>query len=36
MSQTGNNSSVVSGIAVYAEWQTTDDDWNNIRTLWSG
>jgi hypothetical protein len=27
---------IVTGLAIYAEWQTTDEDWSNFRALWSG
>lgn len=29
-------SPTVTGLAIYAEWQTTDDDWSDFRALWSG
>jgi hypothetical protein len=35
MQQAGDGAKVVKGIAVYAEWQTTDDDWAQIKSLWS-
>lgn len=35
MIQAGEASSYISGIAIYAEWQTTDSDWANIKLLWA-
>ncbi|MBZ0282511.1 MAG: hypothetical protein K8L97_17355 [Anaerolineae bacterium] len=34
MTQAGEAASYISGIAIYAEWQTTDSDWANIKLLW--
>lgn len=35
MAQVGEASRFIEGIAIYAEWQTTDDDWVKISTLWN-
>lgn len=35
MTQAGDAASYISGIAIYAEWQTTDSDWANIKLLWA-
>ncbi len=31
----GDAAKLVKGIAIYAEWQTSDDDWSKIKSLWS-
>jgi hypothetical protein len=33
--QAGDGATVIKGIAIYAEWQTTADDWSQIKALWS-
>ncbi|MBL8118761.1 MAG: hypothetical protein JNJ78_14605 [Anaerolineae bacterium] len=35
MSALGDRANVVNGLAVYAEWQTTDTDWADFKALWA-
>lgn len=35
LSQAGVASQFIRGIAIYAEWQTTEDDWSKIKSLWA-
>jgi hypothetical protein len=34
LSQAGAAAQFVRGIGIYAEWETTADEWNQIKTLW--
>jgi hypothetical protein len=34
LSDAGSAAQFVHGIGVYAEWETTEDEWNQIKTLW--
>ncbi len=34
LTQAGTSAKYIKGIAIYDEWQATDDDWSKIKTLW--